>query len=416
MIKLANRPATETNTSYLHQRLTCRIFTSFTGLDHLRDSWDMACLRVDSSVYMTYDWVRVWWKFYGGRSELRLFIFFLHDNIEAVVPLYIDTLGRPLLRFRVARLVGANIPPKVFDPPIPKSCSTEVLGYIVDQLFVEDACDLLSFGPISELQPIMKCLETVCLQRARLVRQRKALKGVYSVFHVPQTMEEYFDSLSKNERKNRRKYELRLLRKEYETEVDVVSATEAVSQEFERFAEQHKLQWLAEGKSGHFGAWPYALEYNRALVKAQSEQNRVRFIRISANGEIIANQYTFVFGDRYFWELPSRAVAQKWERFSLGPTGIVTMLNQAVKERIRNIQAGLAHYDYKVRLGAKEYETLTFRIGKAMFSARARFLVFSLVRYLYIYAYHKLWYRRIMPRLPRIFWQAQSKRWLRLDF
>jgi hypothetical protein len=365
---------------------------------------------------MTYDWLRVWWEFYGGGAELRLFVFFAGEAIEALVPIYIVTLGWGPLRFRVARLVGANIPPKVFDPPVPESCAREVMGHVVEQLFEQDACDLLSFGPVSELQPVVKCVEAICSQRMNLVSQRNVVKGIHSVFHVPANMEDYYASLSKNERKNRRKYELRLLRKEYETHVEVVSDAADVAREFERFAEQHREQWGAEGKTGHFGAWPRALDYNRALVKAQSERGRLRFIRITANGEVIANQYTFAFGGRYFWELPSRVVNLKWERFSLGPTGIVTMIGQAVRDGMSTVEGGLAHYDYKVRLGAREYRTMTFHIVGAKPIARTRFALFSLLRNCWSYVYHKLWYRRIMPRLPRMFWQPQSERWLKIDF
>jgi CelD/BcsL family acetyltransferase involved in cellulose biosynthesis len=396
-------------------RLSCRIFDSFAGLDHLRLAWDQACLRAGGSVYMTYDWIRVWWAFYGKGAELKLFVFFTGENIEAVVPIYIVTLGWGPLRMRVARLVGANIPPKVFDPPVPESCAAEVMGHVVDHLF-KDACDVFSFGPMSELHAVGKCVDAVCSQRTRLVKQGNLARGVYSIFHVPENMENYYASLSKNERKNRRKYELRLLKKEYDAKVDVVSDSTGVGIEFERFAEQHKLQWNSEGKTGHFGAWPRALEFNRALVNAQGAQGRVRFIRIMAAGEVVSSQYTFVFGERYFWELPSRAVHPKWERFSLGPTGIVTMIYQAAKEGMSSVEGGLAHYDYKVRLGAKERSTLTFRIVSARPAVRARFALLFLLRRAWSYGYHKLWYRRVMPRLPRKFWQSQCERWLKMDF
>jgi hypothetical protein len=85
-------------------------------------------------------------------------------------------------------------------------------------------------------------------------------------------------------------------------------------------------------------------------------------------------------------------------------------------EDLRRVEGGLAHYDYKVRLGAKEYRTLTFRIQTTKPSARARIALFSFLRLAWSYGYHKLWYRRIMPRLPRKFWRPQSMRWLRLDF
>lgn len=396
--------------------LSCEVFDTFEGLDHLRPQWDEAVLRGEGSVYMTFDWLRVWWHFYGGAASLRLFMFWHGDRLVAVLPLYIDTLGWGLLRCRVARLVGANIPPKVFNPPVPEEHAPAVFVAVLDRLFTHDQCDVLSVGPASELARWRQPLEGLCLQRADLVGEWSALCGTHSVFHLPATMDAYYASLSKNERKHRRKYELRLLAKEHETHVDVVTDRDLVAQELDRFAEQHRQQWFAEGKPGHFGAWPRALAFNKALVDAQARLGRLRFIRILADGEVVANQYVFAFGSAYYWELPSRKVASEWERFSLGPTGIVTMLSRGIDEGMSRVEGGLAHYDYKVRLGAKEYGTHTYRIvaPRRLSSLRTRCL--SAVRSCIGLVYHKVWYRRIAPRLPRFFWRPQLRSWLRLDF
>ena len=396
--------------------LSCRVFQDFVELDGLRAEWDEAVLRLGGNVYMTYDWLRTWWEFYGKGATLRLFVFRTGDRIVAILPIYIDALGWGPVRFRVARLVGANIPPKVFGPPVPHEHSAGVLAHVFRELFAGDRCDLLSLGPVSELEEWKERLETACTEHRSLVGRCITATGVHSVFHLPADMEEYYGALSKNERKNRRKYELRLLKKEYDTRVEVLTDPVLVADEFERFAEQHRQQWLAEGKTGHFGAWPRGLEFNRALVEAQATLGRLRFIRILANDQVIANQYVFAFGNRYYWELPSRVVDPMWERFSLGPTAIVTMLAQGIAEGIERVEGGLAHYDYKVRLGAKEYAAQTFCIVASTRPARARFALYSLARDCMAVAYHKMWYRRVMPRLLPVFWRPQSRLWLRLDF
>ncbi len=83
---------------------------------------------------MSYDWVRTWWEFYGKNKELRIFLFFVGEQIVGVVPIYIDTLGFGPLKFRVARLVGANIPPKVFNPPIDEAHAAGIFEEIFVQL------------------------------------------------------------------------------------------------------------------------------------------------------------------------------------------------------------------------------------------------------------------------------------------
>lgn len=394
----------------------CEVKTSFDDLDSLRQAWDTAACELGGSVYMSYDWVRTWWEFYGGGKQLRVFIFYAGEKIVGLVPIYIDRLGFGPLRFQVARLVGSNIPPKVFNPPVDEAWAQQGFRALLSQLFEQDGCDLLSFGPVSELQKSASILKAVCQEQEDKVRILKSEEGVHSVFWLPATMEEYYESLSKNERKNRRKYELRLLKKEYDTRVEVLKDPAETSEEFERFAVQHAGQWAAEGKTGHFGAWPRALEFNRALVKAQAKQGRLRFIRILANGTVIANQYTFAFGKAYYWELPSRAIEPQWERFSLGPTGIVTMMGAGTEEGITRLEGGLAHYDYKIRLGAKEYTVQTTRALANRRSSRLRLLWYNMLKLAMLYGYHKLWYRRITPRLPAVFRTAQWNSWLRLDF
>jgi CelD/BcsL family acetyltransferase involved in cellulose biosynthesis len=396
--------------------LSCEVFRDFAGLDRLRTAWDEVVLRAGGSIYMTYDWVRLWWDVYGESAELRLFVFSAGERVVAILPIYVDTLGWGPLRLRVARLVGANIPPKVFSPPVPASCATEVFAQVLAHLFGPDACDVLSFGPVSELDHANTGLVTACERRADLMAPHAAANGVHSVYYLPANMEEYFGSLRQSERKNRRKLELRTLKKECDTRVEVVSDPTLLSEAFEHFVEQHRQQWRAEGRTGHFGAWPHALDFHRALIRAQGERGRLRFIRIVADGQVIASEYAFAFGDRYHAELTSRAVDPKWDRFSLGPTSTVTMLAQGIAEGVQRVESGLGHYDYKVRLGTKEHTALTFRIVASGLPSRARFALFTFLKRCVSLAYHKTWYRRVAPRLPPSLWRPQWRQWLRLDF
>lgn len=396
--------------------LCCQIYSSFEGLDSLRTAWDDAVLAFNGSVYMTFDWCRIWWQFYGLGKRLCIAVFTHDTRIVAVIPLYFDDLGIRPAQVQVARLVGANIPPKVFNPPVDPAWAGPVFESLLKWLFSSGRCDIVSLGPISSLQTSFDILPQVVASLRHLVGAFSVEEGVHSVFCVPTSMEQYYEDLNKNERKNRRKYELRLLKKEYEVVTDIVREPQAVAAEFERFAPQHTAQWRCQGKPGHFGAWPRALEFNRALVQAQSQLGRARFLRISANGTVICSQYAFALGDAYYWELPARSVGEPWERFSLGPTGIVNMIAAGMQEGVQRIEGGLAHYDYKVRLNAREHTTRTFRLISARARTRISAGLLNFGRLGLLYGYHKIWYRRVVPRLPQRFSRAQWYGWLRLDF
>jgi CelD/BcsL family acetyltransferase involved in cellulose biosynthesis len=397
--------------------LSCQVLQDFDGLEDLRSAWDEAVATAEGSVYMTYDWVRLWWEFYGGTAELKLFLFWSAERLVSVVPMYVETLGAGPFHFRVARLIGANIPPRVFNPPAPEPYAAAVFEQILTELFTRCNCDFMSFGPISESEGRSAAIASACARLESHVEQRKPSKTVNTAYELPANMAEYYQGLSKNERKRRKKFELRSLKNEYpDARVESVGDPAMVLAEFDRFVEQHRKQWFVKGKLGHFGSWPRAMEFHRSVVAAQARLGRVRFFRIVADGQVVASKYLFVFGGRYYAELNARSMDPKWERFSLGPSGAVAVIEQGIAEGMKRIESGLEHYDHKARLGAKEYPAITVRVVHSRLRSRICFALFSLLRGCMSVGYHKLWYRRISPRLPRFFWRPQWRPWLRLDF
>jgi hypothetical protein len=397
--------------------ITLTVAKTFDDVGVDRNTWDDAVALLGGSVYMTWDWLRTWWQFYGNVHGLRLYVCAAADRIVGLIPLYIDEIGLWPLRFRVARLVGANIPPKVFDPPLAQEWATQCVRKVVRHSIATDQCDVISIGPISDSMDAWECLRGDASAIDAEVRVECDTRAVHSRFLLPTSQSEYLSSLCKNEQKNRRKYELRSLRRAHAVEVSVISGpVEKLLREFGDFVELHGQQWQAEGKAGHFGAWPEGVAYNRALVRALGALDRVRFVRISADGITVSSQYIFSFAGRWYWELPARLPGSDWDRFSLGPSGIVTMINEAIVRGVRCIEGGLGHYDYKLRLRAEEHATITFRIYPSRLSSTLRRSIFGCLRGLLRFGYHKMWYRRVMPHLPAYFRQCQWRLWLRWDY
>ncbi len=395
--------------------LECRLETSFEGLDALRSAWDEAVIRLSGSIYMSFDWCRIWWQFYGAGRELRVFIFTAAGQIVAILPCYIDAFGFPPFQPRIARLVGANVPPKAFNPPVQEDWAETIFSFVLARLVENDKVDLFSYGPVSELHRPIPALEKAGRAACLVVKRTPSAECVHSVFTLPSSLDEYFERLSKSERK-KRKYELRLLQKESGSKVEVQSASAIVQEEYPKFVEQHGAQWLAEGRLGHFGSWPKAKEYNAALVKAQGELGRVRFIRILAGDRVISNQYVFAFGEWYFWELPARVTGKEWERLSLGAAGLVSTIDSAILEGKKFIEGGLGHYPYKLKMGATEPSVFRVHVFANGSGNRCQIGFLKAGRLALHYLYHKIWYRRITPWLPKWLRRPQWNLWLRFDF
>src|SRR5206468_5757264 len=94
------------------------VATDYRSVENLRRQWDDAVIALGGTIYMSYDWSRTWWEFYGAGKDLRIFLFYAGEQIVGILPLYIDRVGCGPLKFSIARLVCANLPPKAFNPPI----------------------------------------------------------------------------------------------------------------------------------------------------------------------------------------------------------------------------------------------------------------------------------------------------------
>jgi len=152
------------------------------------------------------------------------------------------------------------------------------------------------------------------------------------------------------------------------------------------------------------------------LVRAMCPLGRVRLLRIWAGDQVVAGMYLFAWGKRWFAELPARAIGPSWDRLSLGPTGIVVMIGEGVKEGVERVEGGLGHYDYKVRLKAVEHPVWVYRFAAPGLMSMLKRASAAVLQAALRIGYHKLWYRRIQPRLPAAFRRPQWRLWLRHDY
>jgi CelD/BcsL family acetyltransferase involved in cellulose biosynthesis len=399
------------------RKLQVEVYEDFENSSISRPGWDDFVEKLNAPVYMSYDWCRIWWKIYGSGKNLRIYIFSGNGQTVGIVPIYIDCLTVGPLILKVARLVGANIPPKIFDPPIMKDWTNLVFEAIALKLFGEDNCDVFSFGPVSGLYPLISGIKKLSMGQMNIIGQMEERSvGVCSFFLLPETFEGYLGSLSKNERKNRRKYELRYLKKSFTIQTDILTSGEEIREEFQQFVGMHTAQWRSEGRPGHFGAWPKSEDFNFALATELSRLGRLRLIRIRADNEAISYEYSFAFGDCYFWQLPARKVGSSWEQYSLGSTSLVNMIKIAIEEGMRRIEAGLGHYDYKIKLGAKECPATVISLTAKDLGSRLRYFVFRSVFSAIDILYYRIWYRRLQPHLPRRFQRGIWSLWTRFSF
>jgi CelD/BcsL family acetyltransferase involved in cellulose biosynthesis len=389
--------------------------TSFEDCEALAPEWDELVEQVDASLYMTFGWGRVWWRHYGAGRELRITVVRRHGELVGVLPFFIERSGVPLARARVAKLVGSDFTLVDVDPPLRPEVASEALAEALRRLFEDDRCDLVHLGPISGVTRLAADARSAVAELddvAQIVRDREA--GSHTLFRMPDGFDAYLQGLSKNQRSNYRR-NVNKLKKTFDFEVDVVRDGPQLESEFEAFVAMHQAQWATVNKLGHYGDWPGSHEFALDMLRTLAREDRVRLIRLIADGQVVSYYFCFELHGTYYWRLPARLTGETWDRFALGRVGLLKMLEVASAEGATTIEAGTGRYEYKEQLNAETFAVHSLAVGRRGLTARARARLALALGDLLNLAYYRGWYLWLAPRL-RVSRRPLWRSWIRHRF
>ena len=400
MTVLHDDPPVSVEPSRQAERVECRVEDAFAALESIRHEWDEFVLSVQGDIYMTFDWCRSWWEHYGAGRQLRIYLFSRGEAFIGIVPVCIETLCLGPVWLRVAKLVGSDSSLTICNPPAVATDAGSIWKHVLENLLRLEACDAVHIGPFSESSGLAAVLHEICAADPDMgTTLRDTPSGVHTVFELPDTFERYLKSLSKSQRGNYRRQQ-KLFDQQHQMDSDVITNVEGGVDEFQKFVKMHEAQWRAQGKLGHFRDWPGALAFNMDLVRRQAELGRLRMIRILADGEAVSKHYCFSFAKRCYWRLPARAIGSEWDKIGLGGLAVAKKVELCIVEGVREVEAGIGHYDYKIQWGGKERPLRSLLIARNTRSARLRAILFLQLADLLHLFYYRIWFQRVRPRIP----------------
>lgn len=380
--------------------ISAELFGSFAATGVSRDEWDQLVLKLDGDVYATYDWCRIWWKHYGANRALRIFVFRRSGHLVGVAPMFIEKFGVGPLSVKIGKRVGSDFALTIFTLPIADDHIEAAYKIVVRALTLMEECDVISFSFMPGGDRTRAGLRRACKDLEKFITVvRDAPAAPHTIFELPDTVQKYLSDLPKRYRQNYRR-QRRMLESTSNVVVDVVHNHPEVSEAFQAFTALHARQWQAEGLLGHFGDWPSSRAFNTELVAELAKLNRVKMTRIFSDSELVSAQYAFVFGRRCFWRLPARLPHHEFERFGLGILGLVHLIECMIDIQVKEIEAGVGHYDYKLHYGGKESAVSSFAVVTTRPKGALRGRAFLKLSQFIHLAYYRLWRLRVASYLP----------------
>lgn len=394
------------------QRLQVEICEDFEDSSISQTEWDAFMESVNAEIFLTFDWCRIWWKFYGKKRQLGIFVFREEDNICAILPLFFEKIWLGPISVRAIRIVGADYMPVTVSIPIKKTFVDQVVKMLVKSIDAIWRWDLFNLGDLSGKYPLKdELLHALKCALGPSYRFKIISEDVETYFQVAEDWEQQVAGLAKNQRTNvRRAY--RAISGNHISVRSGLASKEEFLRMFNNFVQMHQNHWQQLGKPGHFGAWPASLDFHREVAKIQLGYNRLRLIEIKFDDQIVGYEYLYKFSDTYYWFLNSREEKKINPRIDYKWIAFHEKIENALKDSVSCIDGMRGRYEYKLSMGGKYFPINSLLIYSKKLPTPPRVILFRSLAWFFDVCYSKLWHARIAPRLGikrKAFWD----KWIR---
>lgn len=390
------------------------VLESFDELAPMQQEWDDFVESVGAEIFLTYDWCRIWWKYYGKKRELKVFVFRYEGNFVAILPLFFEKIWLGPCFVKAIKIVGSDFTISHFSIPIHPKYMKEVIKSFFE-LLSQSRWDILTLGPIAGLYEYYDNLKNVCeelLWDSHVVTGKS--NGVQTYFLLADTLDKQLASLKKGERWDiKRSY--KALCPEATSLLVNVASKDSFEYMFQSFVNMHQSYWESLGKLGHFGDWPSAREFHREVAIDQLRHNRLRLLEIEFGAQSLGYEYNYKFGKRFFEFLNARTNSPELAKISVGRVVFSEEVKKALEEGVKCIDSMRGRYEHKLRLGGKLFPIRSLYVIPRKLPTMIRVFIFRILARVLTIVYHKIWFRRVTLWLklkPRPLW----KTWIRTQF
>ncbi len=376
------------------------VFDNFDELAPIQQEWDNFVESVGAEIFLTYDWCRVWWKYYGKNRSLRIFVFRYEGALVGIIPLFLEKIWLGPISVRVVKIVGSDFTIAQFSLPIHNKHIKEVIQKFYELVSSEHNWDIIHIGPIAGLYATCGELKDTFSEffgNSNYVSI--ANKSVQTYFELSSSWDEQVSKLRKKEReKFRRNY--RKIKSGNLSLSSCFSTEKDFEDVFRDFVEMHQYHWQKLDRGGHFCDWPDAICFHREVAEAQLKHNRLRLFKVSLCNLPVGYQYGYKFGDKYFSLLGARSDDSNLSQFSLGKILFAEQSKHAIAENAQYIDSMQGRYEHKLRFGGQLFPVKSIYIYPVRLGMLLRLFIFRALARLLDVCYYKIWFCRIAPILP----------------
>lgn len=296
---------------YCSSGLQISVVTDTSGFDALAEEWaELEASSPDSSIFMSWDCQRLWWKHYGGQRRLHILVARDSTLLVGLLPLYLDRhafLGVfPGVRKLVQLGLGGDTSPDDMDALLRPGYESraaralvDFLGHTLLQSRLRGRRRQVSWDvlELSDL-PAGSHFVAALLDRfphAGLRIECHAASPIISG-KLPGDHATYLQTLGRHRRRilaqKRRRFE-----SQKRARFSIVDSPQGLESGFEDLARLHRLRWSGRTEHPAFSS-PEFCRFHREWMDVLQAQGRLMLPALELDGRRIAMLYCMVYKNR----------------------------------------------------------------------------------------------------------------------
>ena len=379
--------------------ITFQKFQNFEEAEPIKSEWDRFVEAQTTDIFLTYDWCRIWWKYYGKKREPLLFVFRNDGQICGVLPMFREKIRLGPFSARVVKPMCTDYSPVTVSIAVRTENLEEVIRLLLEELQKLHPWDILFFGALCGRYPDTDLLagflknhlgEKYCIE----IRQ----SDVQTYFKIESDWEKQLMLMSADNRNMVRRVYKTIRKNDLELNSRLASQ-ETLQNTFDEMVAAHRAQWNEKGMPGHFIEWPMASQYHRELAETQVKSGRLRLMEVRLNQTTIGYVYMYKFGDTYLHFIGGKLHFKDEHKIHFHRVWFGEMCGRANKENVRWMDSMRGSYDYKKHFGGHIYPIKNINVFSSDGCRTLKIKMLLLAVWLLNTGYSKIWRRRVMPRV-----------------
>lgn len=337
----------------------CTVSEDFKNIQCTKIEWNRILLEsVHPNIFQTWEWMAIWWKWFGKGRELKLIVLKEGVRTLAILPFYLDKVSIiPGLGLNVIKYIGDGGPvyPDYLGPILADNSFT--YGSILAKGLLEIGTQF-DFVQLSDMRDDNSKGKDLIekLGEQYVIEEQDGPVSPFAI--LPPDYESFLRGLSRRRRESIRR-KLRKAKKGFRIKLDCFSSRDTVEDAFSILLSIYNRSLRGLEKREGF-ARPDYFEFHKDIALAFAGKGWLRLFVLWFDETPVAYVYGYFFDQKYWYYQTAFDLA--FSKYGAGMVAIQMVIESMIQEGAREFDFLRGNESYKYHFADGEHKMRSFTL------------------------------------------------------